>query len=89
MDEQPKKGRKAPLIQTPPIFVDRETAADALNLGVSTFMREVRAGRLPAARLISPNRVGWLWSELVAFATAQPVADLLPPQRCDNRRASN
>jgi predicted DNA-binding transcriptional regulator AlpA len=69
-----------------PIFVDRETAAQALSLGVSTFMREVRAGRCPKPRLISPGRVGWLWSELVEHATSRPIADLLPPPSGDNRR---
>lgn len=80
MDEQPKKGRKAPLIQTPPIFVDRATAAAAFALSVSTFEREVSIGRLPKPRKLSGARVGWLWSELLACAAKLPESDLLPPE---------
>lgn len=63
----------------PPLLVTREEAAGALALGVSTFMRAVAQGRAPAARQITGNRVGWLWSELEAFATALPPSSILPP----------
>ncbi len=86
MDEQPKASARRPLITTPPIFVDREPAAAALGLGLSTFMREVRAGRMPQARSVSPGRVGWLWSELQDFAARAPIADNLPPPNTGNRR---
>lgn len=89
MDDQPEKSAaRRPLITTPPIFVDRETAAEALGIGLSTFMREVRAGRIPAARSVSPGRVGWLWSELQEFAARAPIADNLPPPNTGNRRAA-
>lgn len=89
MDDQPiAAGARRPLIVTPPLFVDRETAAAALGLGVSTFMREVRAGRIPQARSVSPGRVGWLWSELQEFAVRAPVADNLPPPNSGNRRSA-
>jgi len=82
MDEQPKKarGQRANSIVTTPIFVDRNTAAQAFALSVSTFEREVALGKLPKPRKLSGARVGWLWSELVAAAQALPVSDLLPPE---------
>lgn len=82
MDDQPKKarGKRANSIIAEPIFVDRNTAAQAFALSVSTFEREVTLGRLPKPRKLSGARVGWLWSELVAAAQALPVSDLLPPE---------
>jgi len=79
MDDHRKTSARRQLVTTPPIFVDRETAAEALGIGLSTFMREVRAGRIPPARSITPGRVGWLWTELQDFAARTPVADNLPP----------
>lgn len=72
--------------ELPPLLVTREEAANALSLGVSTFMREVQAGRIPAPRAVSPGRVGWLWSELEAFAAALPPSSILPPPNAGNRR---
>lgn len=87
MEDQPKKEpRRRGLIATPPIFVDRETAAAALGLGMSTFMREVAAGRIPPGRAVSPNRVGWLWTDLLTFAASAPVADNLPPPNAGKGR---
>jgi len=63
----------------PPLLVTREEAANALSLGLSTFMRAVAQGRIPPARQITGGRVGWLWSELEAFAAALPPSNLLPP----------
>lgn len=85
MDKQ-SKNKRSSLVSVPPIFVGRETAAQALGLGVSTFMREVRAGRIPPARSVSPGRVGWLWTELQEFAARAPIADNLPPPKTSNRR---
>ena len=86
MDDHRKTSARRRLVTTPPIFVDRETAASALGLGLSTFMREVRAGRIPAPRAVSPGRVGWLWTELLDFAASAPVADNPPPPNSGDRR---
>lgn len=72
--------------ELPPLLVTREEAANALSLGVSTFMREVRVGRIPAPRAVSPGRVGWLWWELEAFAAALPPSSIPPPLNAGNRR---
>jgi prophage regulatory protein len=86
----PKREPAAPLRLLPtmiePIIVDRATAAAALSMGESTFRREVAAGRAPAPRLITENRVGWLWSELMAHAHNLPLANLLPPVNTANRK---
>lgn len=76
----------APRRAIPPLLITREEAANALSLGVSTFMREVQAGRIPAPRAVSPGRVGWLWSELEAFAAALPPSSILPPPNAGNRK---
>lgn len=87
MDDQPKKApARRQLITTPPIFLEREAAAAAMTLSVPTFMAEVKAGHLPQPRRISPNRVGWLWTELMESANSLPVSDLLPPPNTGNRR---
>lgn len=87
MDDQPKKSpRHRQVISTPPIFLDRESAAAAMTLSIPTFLAEVKAGRLPQPRRLSANRVGWLWAELVESAQRLPVSDLLPPPNTGNRR---
>lgn len=62
----------------PPIMVDRSDAAAALGIGERTLETLVAQGKLPPPRQISPQRVGWLWRELEAFATALPVSACLP-----------
>lgn len=86
MDREQKDMGAAPKRTIPPLLVTREEAANALSLGVSTFMREVRAGRIPPPRVVSPGRVGWLWSELEAFVGALPPSALLPPPNTGNRK---
>lgn len=70
----------------PPLLVTREEAAAALTLSIPTFLKAVREGRMPQPRLISANRVGWLWSELETFAAALPVSRLPAPPNTGNRR---
>lgn len=88
MKRETTEGDSTPRQMIPPLLVTREEAARALSLGISTFMREVRAGRIPAARVVSPGRVGWLWSELEAFAAALPPSTLLPPPNAGTRRGT-
>lgn len=38
------------------------------------LMNLVRAGRFPAPRRLSPNRVGWLASELESWIRSRPAA---------------
>jgi len=69
-----------------PAFLDRESAAQFLALGVTTFCDLVRKGQIAKPRQLSGNRVGWLYTELLEFATSRPVADLLPPPNAGNRK---
>lgn len=61
-----------------PAVMPRETAAAYAGLGVSTMEGLVRTGRFPPPRKISPKRVGWLRTDLDAWADKLPVSDLLP-----------
>jgi len=67
-----------PIVQTPPLAVDRATAAAALGVSESTLEGLVRAGEAPAPRRISRGRVAWLWRDLVAFVESRPVSELQP-----------
>lgn len=44
------------------------------GLGRTTIWRAERAGNFPRRRLISAGTVGWLRSEVVAWAASRPVA---------------
>ena len=50
-----------------------------LGIGESTFRREVAARRAPQPRQVTPNRVAWLYTELVEHASKLPVSGILPP----------
>jgi prophage regulatory protein len=77
---------KIHIVQTPPLAVDRTTAAAALGVSESTLEGLVRSGDLPPPRRISANRVGWLWRELQAWVESRPVSDLAPgPGRTASR----
>ena len=62
-----------------PRVVTKDIAAQLLSLSVSSFDRLVAQGSIPKPRQLSPNRVGWLVSDLDAWAEKRPVSDLLPP----------
>lgn len=77
-----------PIVQTAPLFVDRDEAARALAISVSTLEALVRTGELPPPRKISGKRVGWLWREIQEFAESRPVSELPPgPGRTASRDA--
>jgi prophage regulatory protein len=61
------------------IFVDTESAADALSLSVSTLEKLVREGNFPRPRELSGRRVGFLVRELKAWAESRPESGMLPP----------
>ena len=66
------------VIKTPPLMVDRESAAAALGISERTLEGLVAEGKVAPPRKISKGRVGWLWRELEAFAEACPVSDHRP-----------
>ena len=61
-----------------PAVLPRESAAEYIGLSVPTFELLVRQAKAPAPRQLSGRRVGWLRSELDAWAEALPVSDLPP-----------
>lgn len=61
-----------------PAVMPRDTAATYAGLSVSTMQNEVRKGRFPKPRKISPGRVGWRRADIDAWAEALPVSDLPP-----------
>lgn len=73
------KATAVTVIQAAPLLVDRDSAARALGISVSTLEALVRAGKLAPPRKISAGRTGWRWSDLQAFADSLPVSDLSPP----------
>lgn len=54
-------------------------AAQLLCMSVGTFTKLVQSGEAPKPRQLSPGRVGWLVSELDAWAEKRPVSDIAPP----------
>lgn len=74
-------GKKAIVVQTPPLMLAREQAAAALGISDSLLEKLVRTGELPPPRKISEGRVGWLWRDLQEFAESRPVSDLMPAGR--------
>ncbi|MEO3714041.1 helix-turn-helix transcriptional regulator [Roseateles flavus] len=61
------------------IILNREQAAEAMSLALSTFEEGVRQGLYPRPRKLSANRVGWLRKDLERAAEALPESDLPPP----------
>ena len=62
-----------------PRIVAKDIAAQLLSLSVKTFERLVQQGEIPKPRQISAGRVGWLVSDLDAWADKRPVSEILPP----------
>ena len=62
-----------------PRVVPKEIAAQLLSLSVKSFERLVAQGSIPKPRQLSPNRVGWLVSDIDSWAEKRPVSELLPP----------
>ena len=48
------------------------------KLSKVTRWREEKAGRFPKRRQISPNRVAWLESEILAWMESRPVSGISP-----------
>lgn len=81
-----KRARVRCQLPVEPIFVDLATAAASVSLSEPTWQRLVREEKAPAPRKISDGRVGWLLSEIRAWAAERPVSDLLPPPNTGSRK---
>lgn len=72
-----------------PRFVNKETASQMLAMSVKTFERGVQKGEIPKPRQLSPGRVGWLVSELDAWAASRPLSEILPPANTGAKKPRN
>jgi len=64
---------------TSKIYLDLPEVAAQLSLSTATIQRLSQRGDFPKPRTLSGRRVAWLYREVVAWAEARPVSDLLPP----------
>ncbi|MGE6916713.1 helix-turn-helix transcriptional regulator [Achromobacter kerstersii] len=62
-----------------PVYVDLSTVAMITTLAESTIQAMVTRDEFPAPRELSGRRVGYLYSEVVAWALARPRSTMLPP----------
>lgn len=61
------------------IFLDLPGVCATTTLGPTSIRKMVREGSFPKPREIGARRVGWLTSEVEAWAEKRPLADMLPP----------
>lgn len=79
----PRARRQRPQPSGAPLLVlalDREQAAAACNIGLSTFAQAVQQGLLPKPRQIR-GCARWPVAELEAALLALPESELLPPPK--------
>ncbi|MNX57238.1 Prophage CP4-57 regulatory protein (AlpA) [compost metagenome] len=62
-----------------PVYVDLPTVAMITTLAGSTIQAMVTRNEFPAPRELSGRRVGWLYTEIVEWATSRPRSTMLPP----------
>lgn len=71
-----------------PIFLNLDAVAVAVSLSTGNIQKLVREGSFPKPRALSSRRVGWLMTEVEAWASARPIADMLPPVNAGLRRVA-
>lgn len=62
-----------------PIMLGLQQVADTLSLSKSSVQSLVASGKFPKPRKLTAKRVAWLTSDVLAWASALPVSDNLPP----------
>lgn len=62
-----------------PVYVDLPTVAMITTLAESTIQAMVTRNEFPAPRELSGRRVGYLYAEIVEWATSRPRSTMLPP----------
>lgn len=62
-----------------PIMLGLQQVADTLSLSKSSIHKLVVSGTFPKPRKLTAKRVAWLTSDVLAWASALPVSDNLPP----------
>ncbi len=71
--------RVSRVIHIDPVIVDRDTTCTIVGLSPSNIAAQVLKGTFPAPRKTSTNRIGWLLTEIHAWAQGLPLSDILPP----------
>lgn len=71
MSQKAISTERLPLLRNDPLLKAREAASE-LNMGRSTFWREVKSGALPAPYYVCPKMPRWPLSELRAAIAARP-----------------
>lgn len=80
----PDSGNKNFVVK--PLYLELESVAAAVGLGMATIQRLVRDDSFPKPRQLSGRRVGWLVREIEEWAEARPVSTLPPPPNTSSRR---
>ena len=55
------------------MFLSKKQVIERIGLSAVTIWRRVRAGDFPAPKQLTPNRVGWLESEIDDWENSRPV----------------
>ncbi|MGY6161869.1 helix-turn-helix transcriptional regulator [Paraburkholderia strydomiana] len=58
------------------------------SLSTGNIQKMVREGCIGKPGALSARRVGWLVSEIEAWALARPVAEMLPPANAGQRNTA-
>ena len=69
-----------------PIYMSLADVAARVSLSEATVQKMVREEAFPKPRLLSANRVGWLYREVVEWAESRPISNLPPPANTGARR---
>lgn len=62
-------------------FLSKADVDQMCGLSHVTRWRMEKRGEFPKRRQISPNRVAYLESEVVAWMESRPVSDITPPEK--------
>jgi len=62
-----------------PMYLDRDQAAQFVNLSGPAMQRLISSGSFPRPRQISARRVAWLVRELREWGESRPVSEQMPP----------
>jgi prophage regulatory protein len=68
------------------LVYEKDELPAVTKLGLTTIEEEIRQGRFPKPRQLSPRRVGWLAREIEEWLESRPIADLAPPPNTGARK---
>jgi len=65
-------------------ILSKKEVVEITGLSPVTIWRRIRAGDFPKPRQLTPNRIGWMESEIVEWRDSRPVGQCEVP---DNLKA--